>query len=174
MSNLNATHPNDAQPIHDPTDQLTVRQAAFLDGLRVFIDRCETTPDLIPDSGLTIVKGVHRWGGEAPAVQMARLAVAAGGKWEKRSDGDTFDLIGFFGPHKMILFTSQENVCERVVTTETITREIPDPSVEVPLVTVTEEVEQIEWKCPESLLAERLPVSAEDFGDHGSTENPEF
>lgn len=43
---------------------------------------------------------------------------------------------------------SREAVCERVVVgVTTVTREVPDPSVVVPLVEVTEEVETVEWKC---------------------------
>ena len=43
---------------------------------------------------------------------------------------------------------AQSEVCERVVTgTETVTRTVPDPTVKVPMVEVTETVETVEWRC---------------------------
>ena len=61
-----------------------------------------------------------------------------------------------FGPHTLKAWSTHDRVCERVVVgTETVTREEPDPEAlkQVPTVTVTEEREVIEWRCPESILA---------------------
>lgn len=44
-------------------------------------------------------------------------------------------------------------VCEKVVTTETVQEPDPEALARVPL--VTREVERVEWKCPDSLLALR-------------------
>ncbi len=45
-------------------------------------------------------------------------------------------------------------MCKKVVTTETVTRTVPDPAVlaTVPMVEVTQDVENVEWVC-EPLLA---------------------
>lgn len=52
------------------------------------------------------------------------------------------------------VYAARAEVCERVVTgTELVTKVVPDPSVEVPLVEVTETVEKFEWVC-RPLLAE--------------------
>ena len=43
---------------------------------------------------------------------------------------------------------ARESVCvRRVVGTKEVTREVPDPSVEVPMIEVTETVEEVEWDC---------------------------
>jgi hypothetical protein len=87
-----------------------------------------------------------------------KLAEAARGlgRVAKRSDESYLNLDRSFGPHKIQAYASHYGVCERIVVgTETVTEEVPDPELlaKVPTVTVTEEVEIVEWRCPDSLLA---------------------
>ena len=80
---------------------------------------------------------------------MAAAARAFPGKLEKGTTADTyFDLRGNLDGLYYELTAYRHAVCERVVTgTQTITRAVPDPSVKVPLVEVTEDVEVVEWRC---------------------------
>lgn len=79
---------------------------------------------------------------------LATTAKAIGGQWEKSELPSHFILRQKVGVHRIDVFSSRENVCEKVVTgTETVT--IPDP--DAPMVTVEREV--YEWKCPPSILA---------------------
>ncbi len=51
-------------------------------------------------------------------------------------------------------------VCERVVVgTTTVTRQVPAPDVEVPMIEVTEDIEQVEWRCQPLLDSERDTVA---------------
>jgi len=50
----------------------------------------------------------------------------------------------------------RDNVCERVVTgTREVTKTIPDPNITVPVVEVTEVVEDVEWVCTPLLAGDR-------------------
>lgn len=70
------------------------------------------------------------------------------GKADKRENGDWFEYSGEVDGVKWEVVAAREAVCERVVTgTRTVTRTVPDPAVDVPLVEVTEEVETVEWVC---------------------------
>ncbi len=80
--------------------------------------------------------------GRAKAV-MQRAARALG-KAEKRHEGSYFALVRKFGPVKLELTTSREQVCEKVIIG---TREVP----EVTYPARTEDV--CEWLCSDSLLA---------------------
>lgn len=60
------------------------------------------------------------------------------------------------GKVKLRLHFSHANVCTKVVKgVRTVTEEVPDPEAlaALPKVTVTREVEDVEWVCPDSLLA---------------------
>jgi len=64
-----------------------------------------------------------------------------------------FDLAGSLHGLTIKLTAYRDAVCTRVVTgTEVVTKKVPDPSVDVPLVEVAEKVETVEWRC-EPLLA---------------------
>lgn len=73
---------------------------------------------------------------------------AVGGKWAKsfaQEDANFRQLRDGLDFHIVV---AREAVCERVVTgTKTVTREVPDPSVDVPTIEVTEEIETVEWVC---------------------------
>lgn len=131
--------------------ELTPEQSTYVDGLRTLADVLEDNPDLfgvVEPSALTF----HRYFLEPE--EMTALVRAVGGTWTKESDGSYFNLNRDFGPHRIQAYVEHSQVCERVVTTETVTREVPDPDAlaAVPTITVTEEVEHVEWRCPESLL----------------------
>lgn len=67
---------------------------------------------------------------------------------DKYGSADWIDYSGEVDGVSWDIVCQREAVCERVVTgTKTITREVPDPTVVVPTVEVTEEVETVEWVC---------------------------
>lgn len=90
--------------------------------------------------------------------QFARAAARAGRKVAKKPGGTNDQYFGIevsFGWLRLYVYGIRDLVCERVVVgTETVTHEVPDPELlaQVPTVTVTETVEQVEWRCG-SLLA---------------------
>lgn len=64
--------------------------------------------------------------------------------------GDYAGVILRFGEVGLYVYAGRGEVCERIVTgTREVTKEVPDPKAlaEVPKVTVTETVEDVEWKC---------------------------
>lgn len=80
------------------------------------------------------------------------------GKADKRqyNEGEWLKYSGEVDGVQWQVTCQRSAVCERVVTgTETITRTVPDPTVEVPMVEVTETVETVEWVCA-PLLAESV------------------
>lgn len=141
-----------------PTTTHDVDQRAWIDGMRSLLNFLEAHPEVPVRHPETVVGNVNRYGDDderpTAAEALARIARLPG-RWEKASTDDTIDIRRMFGPHKLIVFANHSEVCERVVTTETVTREVPDPDAlaKVPTVTVTEEVERVEWICPESILA---------------------
>lgn len=89
-----------------------------------------------------------------------RATLATGGTVEKYySDDDSQTWAGIhagFGPLSIQIYTLRGEVCERVVIgVKEVTKEVPDPTAlaAVPKVTVTETVEQIEWRCTPLLAA---------------------
>lgn len=80
------------------------------------------------------------------------------GRLDKAVRDDVYQLSTRFGGDrglKISLTAYRDAVCERVVTgTETVTKTVPDPSVKVPLVEVTETVETVEWVCRPLLAGE--------------------
>lgn len=128
----------------------------YIDGLRQLADLLAENPDLpLP---------YHGNGGELlwiivndpnQRATLAALARALPGKVKKGVRGDAFDLNGQLAGLRVQVIARRDEVCERrVIGTETVTKSVPDPSVQVPLVEVTETVETVEWVCG-SLLADR-------------------
>jgi hypothetical protein len=147
---------------NDPTDHLTAEQVAFIDGLRELADFLERAPR--PERLIDRRDAVRLIDYQLSRSLLVERERELGGPWEKGrlgTDDTYFYLTRRFGPHEVTLYTDRSNVCERVVITETVTREVPDPDAPpVPMVTVTEEVERVSWRCPESLL-EPLPVDVD-------------
>ncbi|MGW1682472.1 hypothetical protein [Saccharopolyspora sp. NPDC002376] len=140
-------------------DTLAQQQAA---GLRALADMIEANPE-IPATYLDEFFGINVWNPKS-AEEMAAIARAAlkhGAKVEKDIGETLYNLTISWGPFKAKALGNRGAVCERVVTgTETVTRKVPDPSVVVPMVEVTEEVETFEWRCAPLLAADAEAVSA--------------
>jgi len=82
-------------------------------------------------------------------------AVRTLGRGAKSKDELWFNVDRDFGGITVQVTTARSTICERVVVgTTTKTAMVPDPDVEVPMVEVTEEVEEVEWVCPPALLRE--------------------
>jgi hypothetical protein len=93
------------------------------------------------------------------------------GDWAKVPYGDRGDktLFGFTNTlHGLRLGITvyRHTVCERVVVgTEPVTAMVPDPSVQVPLVEVTKDVEIVRWECRPLLSDVDAPASPPPFVD---------
>lgn len=128
-------------------------RAAYISGARKFLDLLEAHEEIpIPYFGASPTYGrqmIHFLSGKDNKADMARAARALPGPLEKdvRTDG-YFDLKGSIDGYHYTLIAYRDEVCERVVTgVEKVTRSIPDPKVQVPLIEVTEDVETVEWRC---------------------------
>lgn len=136
-------------------------------GLRAFADMIEQHPHIAEYlrygtlDGLNIPVGHHADPRQAMA-DMIRAGRSVGGTVAKSYDTrwGNADILLSDGV-KLHVYAQREKVCTRVVTgVETVTREVPDPSVEVPMVTVTEQVETVEWVCEPLLAAAGTGVAA--------------
>jgi hypothetical protein len=130
-------------------------------GLRRLADMIEANPEIAADLRYAL------YGMVAPLVgaeqrertaAIARAATRAGAKVDKevKNDYDQFTLAVTFGPVRIRFLADRDEVCRRIVTgIREVTKEVPDPEAlaAVPTVTVTETVEDVEWKCT-PLLAE--------------------
>lgn len=146
------------------TTELTLaeQQAA---GLRALADVIEANPDLATRfTRDTIHMTIHTRGEDEAAelAEWARLAKAHGASVSKDIGELMYNVVATFaGSVKVAMLAYRDQVCERVVTgTETVTEEVPDPEAlaAVPTVTVTREVEQVEWVC-RPLLANDAPAA---------------
>lgn len=127
-----------------------------ISGLRQLADLLEHNPDVdLPyqlGGGSNITFMFLSGGSERE--RMARLARLIPGKLTKKVMGSGaasyFGLSGKIGGIKVTLMAYRDVVCERVVTgTREITEEVPDPDklAEVPTISVTKTVEDVEWRC---------------------------
>lgn len=84
--------------------------------------------------------------------QFAR-AVRVLGRGAKSKDEGWFNVTRKFGLIELEATCARTTVCDRIVHgLKTVTKTVPDP--DAPMVEVTEEVEDVEWICPPSLLAD--------------------
>lgn len=135
----------------------TFDRVDYIDGLRQLADLLQENPEVpLPYTG-SDNHGRLNWilvTGDNQRAQLAAIARALPGKVEKGVRGDSFDLKGQLAGLHVQAIADRDEVCTRVVTgTSEVTKTIPDPDVQVPLVTVTETVETVEWVCG-SLLAD--------------------
>lgn len=118
----------------------------YIAGLRTLADLLDQNPDLpLPYNGSS---SALLWiiGGSDQRATLSAVARAIPGVKTKGVRGDYFDVCGQIEGLRVQVIADRDQVCERVVVgTETVTREVPDP--DVPMVTVTEIVEQVEWRC---------------------------
>lgn len=137
--------------------KLAGEQAA---GLRALADMIEANPDvahlllLAVDSMSAYVTTAEDMAAFTRAAAAAKATVTK--DYPKDADRHMSVTAGF-GPVAVRLHTTRDVVCKRVVTgVETVTKTVPDPALlaAVPLVDVTEEVEQVRWECRPLLAAE--------------------
>lgn len=136
-------------------------RTAYVQGLRDLADALDANPTIpLPDRFFTtrvtspddLDDDRKREYAKRRAAEIARAIPA---RVDKRTFGSLFALATSFGPIKFEVFFDREHVCERIVTgTRTVTEDEPDPDevAKLPKRTITREVEDVEWRCPDSLL----------------------
>lgn len=130
------------------------RAAEQAAGLRALADLIEANPDLSACAHVDHLYVFHPRSAEEQA-QIARAGLRHGALvvkdvWEKQHN-----IVLRWGLVGAAALAKRETVCERVqVGEETVTTTVPDPTVEVPLVEVTETVPTYEWRCAPLLAAE--------------------
>jgi hypothetical protein len=136
-----------------------IARAAFIDGLHQIADFLAEHPEVpLPSMG-SYVSGKYeptlgvlaQCESRDPRDQRTIVADAARamGKAEK-STFHEFAVWRRFAGIVFAVYAERNEVCERVVvSSEEVTREVPDPEAlaAVPKVTVTEVIEQVEWIC---------------------------
>lgn len=100
--------------------------------------------------------------------QIAQFARLLPGRVDKHVDEEYesygFSLRGALAGLHVDVKAHRNAVCERVVVgTDEVTEQVPDPSVQVPLVEVTKTVERVRWECS-PLLAGTDPAPAGETG----------
>lgn len=148
-----------------PEPAPTVAQEIAI-GLRALADMLDANPDLDDDTYLRYMfapLNVYTKN-RAAVARFARAAMGAGVKVGKHQGEKWAGIdIPFGNRVELHVFVEREEICERVVTgTEEVTKEVPDPEAlaAVPLVTVTEVVEQVEWICRPLLADDPAQVAA--------------
>lgn len=108
--------------------------------------------DLVPGSGGYLV--IHTAQAEDPRETLAAIARALPGPVDKSTYSGLFQVEGKVCGITIKAIGDRDNVCTRVVTgTREVRKTIPDPMVVVPVIEVTETVEDVEWVCGPLLKA---------------------
>ena len=110
--------------------------AEAVQGLRDLADFIEANPDLDWQSLYYSEVAVITLD-----VENVRAFARTPGTWEKDAYLSNYEIARMFGPVKLKVITPRDQVCEKVVTVETV--ELPDP--DAPKVAV--EREKVEWVC---------------------------
>lgn len=151
----------------DTAPQFDLKLAGDLvEGLRALADLFEANPELseyfrYSDAFRKVMLPVsHHDDPRAAMAEWARAGKASGYPVAKGYDGQWGSVtVTLSDAVKIWAYAKREQVCTRVVTgTETVTVQVPDPSVEVPMVEVEETREIVEWQCL-PLLAEQAVSS---------------
>lgn len=138
----------------------------YIAGLRQLADILEQHDQLpLPYHGssvpLTFMFFNH---GEDNRAALANAVRAIPGRLDKNArDNGYFDVDGQLHGLKIQFTAYRDEVCERIVTgTTEVTREVPDPDAlaKVPTTTVTETVEQVEWRCHPLLAGQSADETA--------------
>ncbi len=137
---------------------MTTDRAEYTAGLRALADLLDANPHL------TLTSGSHQYDpllvmpyGPDQREECAAWVRAIPGTVTKTEGAPGYLRLSgqLRGLHIRVL-ADRDQVCTRVVTgSEEVTRLVPDPAVEVPMVEVAETVETVIWEC-EPLLAERV------------------
>ena len=124
-------------------------RAEYITGLRMLADLLERHDDLpLPYQGRETPLTFYFLNATREAFAAAARILPGPLIKHTPAYDDVFQLTGSLAGLRFQAVAYRATVCERVVTgVETVVREVPDPAVEVPLVSVTEEVETIEWRC---------------------------
>lgn len=135
---------------------MTTDRAEYIAGLRQLADLLEQHPDALPlpYQGHWVPITFHFLTGEDPKSALAAAVRALPIRLDKSGGDSYFDLTGSLHGLSIVLTAFRNEVCERVVTgTETVTKQVRDPEAaaqalaSVPLVEITETVEQVQWIC---------------------------
>ena len=136
---------------------VTDQRAEYIKGLRALADVIEQHPDLrLPSTGHSDWAPIHVIPRDDQRAELAAWARVLPGRKAKSPRGEYLDLEGTLHGLHIKVICDRGEVCERVVVgTEEVTKEVPDPEyvAAAPMVTVTETVEQVEWRCG-SILAD--------------------
>ena len=138
--------------------------AEIVSGLRCLAVMIEANPDLAHDVAYTLGRSILAIPLEDEHARLARWAragKASGAVVAKDASGEQFEVNVTFGPVRVRVIAPREQVCERIVIgTDKVTKKVKDPAAlaAVPEIEVTEEVEQIEWKCRPLLASEQVPA----------------
>ncbi len=152
------------------TDTPADPRAQFLTSLRLLIDWLQAHPDVPQPYHLMGDELYIYLHGEDPRAAMAAIARAMGNA-DKSIAGDRFELRRRFGAITLVASARRDEVCERVVVgTREVTRQAPDRQAlaALPVVTVTEIVEDVQWVCPPLLLNPDAPSSAQSMAGAGA------
>lgn len=128
----------------------------YVAGIREFADWIEQNGELLEDEGRLTTAGLTFYLAAHDKKELAQFAKMLGRATKEIDSTGDFALKRKCGPVTIHVYAQREKVCERVVTgTKTKTQLVHDPALleQVPMVEVTEEVEEVEWVCPPSLLA---------------------
>lgn len=150
----------DCEPAPAPTPEEIARHKAakerheYIAGLRMLADLLQSHPELeLPYTGRSKYEplSVNLIGDEGQRAQMAAWARALPGKKDKAAVSDTyFRIDGALRGLGIRVLANRAEVCEkRVIGTQEVTEEIPDPEAvaALPKKTVTRTEEIVEWVC---------------------------
>lgn len=130
--------------------------ATFAKGLREFADWIEANKDHVEwELECADEDPPFRFNLYATTKEAFGDYVRALGRGAKEVDDSWFHVVRTFGPVRLDVFAARATVCERVVTgTREVTKTVRDPLAleQVPLIEVTEVVEDVEWICEPSIL----------------------
>jgi hypothetical protein len=140
-------------------DRTPAPHTEYATGLRAFADMIEQNPEIL-EVLQYLHLSTHIFAEDDPQSKLAlfaRIAARYTTKVEKSFSTSFASVVAQFAGVRVSVQTDRDEVCERVVTgTETVTKTVPDPDAlaAVPTVEVTEEVEQVEWRCRPLLAGE--------------------
>lgn len=143
--------------------QNTDRAAEMAAGLRALADMIQAHPEVVDDLRYPLNWMMTSVDGRTEVSRLARAGAKSGAAVKKHGTDRFAGVDIAFGPVNLRVYADREEVCERVVTgTREVTKEVPDPEAlaAVPTVTVTEVVEDVEWRCA-SFLAPAPKLAAE-------------
>lgn len=119
----------------------------YVEGLREFADWIERNGEELPD---ILYPGMLCMYVKCESATEFRRVTRMMGSGRKRELLGDMHVERTFGLAQVSAYTARENVCERrVVATREVVKNVPDPEAvaAVPLVEVTETVEDVEWVC---------------------------